>query len=282
MEANTGSEQSKPFPQSGEIQNGDTGNHQNIPSARGVSHLSRFQRRLLPHTNTGTIQEIPKISYPGPDLPIQSSAFWSVRSTHGVHCVSKGGEADGHTQGYKDPPVPRRLVGESQIPTTLSPTHSDPSQNVPGTRLAGESREIRVGTQTSLRLHRLPIRPQIRPGQTNSGLVAKPSGQDISTFVTTGLSSPAVHVPDRSPNSHRKTGSPRPTTHETHTVASQKQLEGTRIFREDYPSTQVPAPPSTMVATRKQCAPRSAITPSKTCSANFYRRMKRRVGRSLR
>ena len=109
MEANTGSKQTKPFPQGGEIQNGDTGNHQNIPPTRGVGHLSRFQRCLLPHTNTGTIQEISKIPCPGPDLSIQSTASWSVHSVHGVHCVSKGGETDGHTQGYKDPPVPRRL-----------------------------------------------------------------------------------------------------------------------------------------------------------------------------
>ena len=32
----------------------------------------------------------------------------------------------------------------------------------------------------------------------------------------------------------------------------------------------------------KQCATRSTITPSKTCSANLYRRIKRRMGRSLR
>ena len=32
----------------------------------------------------------------------------------------------------------------------------------------------------------------------------------------------------------------------------------------------------------KQCATRSTITPSRTCSANIYRRIKRRVGRSLR
>ena len=37
-----------------------------------------------------------------------------------------------------------------------------------------------------------------------------------------------------------------------------------------------------MVAGGKQCAARSTITPSKTCSANFYRCIKRRVGRSLR
>ena len=148
MEANTGSEQTKSFPQGEKIQNGDTGNYQNIPPARGVGHLGRLQGCLLPHTNTGTIQEVPPISYPGPDLPIQSSAFWSVHSAYGVHCVSKGGETDGHAQGYKDPPVPRRLVGESRIPTNLSPSHPDSSQNVPGTWLAGKYREFRAGTQT--------------------------------------------------------------------------------------------------------------------------------------
>ena len=37
-----------------------------------------------------------------------------------------------------------------------------------------------------------------------------------------------------------------------------------------------------MVARGRQCASRSTITPSKTCSANIYRRIKRRVGRSLK
>ena len=136
--------------------------------------------------------------------------------------------------------------------------------------------------QISLQLCRLPVRPQVRPGQTDTGPVAQPSGENTSTFVTTGLSGPAVHVPDRSTNSHGKTSSPRSTTHETHTVASQKQLEGTGISRKDYPSTQVPAPTLTMVARGKQCAPRATITPNKTCSANIYRRIKRRVGHPLK
>ena len=42
------------------------------------------------------------------------------------------------------------------------------------------------------------------------------------------------------------------------------------------------SPPSKMVAGGKQCATGSTITPSKTCSANIYRCIKRRVGRSLR
>ena len=44
----------------------------------------------------------------------------------------------------------------------------------------------------------------------------------------------------------------------------------------------IPPPRFTMVARRKQCASRSTITPHKACSANFYRRIKRRMGRSLK
>ena len=150
MEANTGPKQFKRFPQSGKVQDGDTGNHQNIPPARRVGHLSRLQRCLLSHTDTGTIQIISTFSCPGPDVPVQSIAFRPVHSAHGVHCISQRGETDGHTQGYKNPPVPRRLVGESQIPTPLSPTHPTPGQDGPEPRLAGESREIRTGTQTSI------------------------------------------------------------------------------------------------------------------------------------
>ena len=111
---------------------------------------TRFQGRLLPYTNTGTVPEISEISCPGSDIPVQSTVFRSVHSTHGVHCSSKGVETDGHTQGYKNPPVPRRLVGESQTPPGLFLEYSRASENMPRTRLAGELGEIGTGTQASL------------------------------------------------------------------------------------------------------------------------------------
>ena len=138
------------------------------------------------------------------------------------------------------------------------------------------------GTKTNLQLCRLPIRPPVRSGQTYTGPVAKPAGQDTNTFISTDLSGQTIHVPDRPANSHREASSPRPVTHETHSVASQKQLESSGISREGYSSTQFFTPTSTMVARGKQCATRSTITPNKTCSANIYRHIKRRVGRSLK
>ena len=282
VEAHTRSVQAESLPQNREIQNGDAGNHQNISPTRGVGHLNRFPGRLLPYPNTGTVQEISQISYSGSDIPIQGSALRSVHSAHGIHCSSKGGETDGHTSGYKNPPVPRQLVGESKVPPHLSPAYPNSSEIMPRPRMGGEHREIRAGTKTGLRLRRLPVQPQVRPDATDTGPVANPARKDSFAVSTTGLPGPAVHVLDRSVNSHREAGSPRPTPHETHTVASQKQLENTGILRECHSNIQVSAPTFTMVAEGRQCTPRSTITPNKACSANLYRCIKRRVGRSLR
>ena len=249
---------------------------------RGVGYLNLFQGRLLPHSNTGTVQEISEISRPGSDLSVQSTTIRFVLSTHGVHCRSKEGETDGHTQGYKDPPIPRRLVGESQILPNLSPAYTGFSKNVLTTRLAGEFGEIRAGTKTSLRFCRLPVRPQVRSGLAHTGLVAEPSRENTETAIHSGLCNPAVHVLDRSANRHRKASSPRPTPYETHTVASQKQLEDTRVSRKSDPNSQITAPPPTVVAGGRQFYSRSTITPNKTCSVDLYRRIKSRVGHSLK
>ena len=65
-------------------------------------------------------------------------------------------------------------------------------------------------------------------------------------------------------------------------MASQKQLENTGILGKTDPSTQIATSSFAMVAEGRQCPHRRAITPYATCSANLYRRIKRRVGRSLK
>ena len=228
VEAYPGLEQIKPFSQGGEIQDGNTGNHQDLPSDRGVGHLYRLQGRLLPHSYTGTVQEIPKISCPGPNIPIQGPALWSVHSTFGIHNSSKGSETDGPIQGYKDPPVPRRLVGESHIPPGLSPAYQVISPDLSGPRLAGKFREIRTGTQTGLRLCRLSVRPSVRSGPTHIRTLAEPPTESTGTVSPTDLSGPGVHVPNRVANSHRKASSSGTSPHETNSVAFEKPLESTK------------------------------------------------------
>ena len=105
---------------------------------------------------------------------------------------------------------------DSQVPPSLSPAYPNFGANVSGPRLVIECREIRARTQAGFRLCRLPIRPQVRPGPTYTGPVANSSREGPVPIVTAGLT---VHVLDRSVNSHKETGSPRPTAYEAHTVA---------------------------------------------------------------
>ena len=58
-------------------------------------------------------------------LPVQGPTLWLVHSTYRVHSGGQRGQTDGFTEGYKNPPVPRRLVGESQIPSNSSPAYTD-------------------------------------------------------------------------------------------------------------------------------------------------------------
>ena len=103
-----------------------------------------------------------QISCPGSHIPVQSTVFRSVHCTHGAHCSSKGVETDGHTQGYNNPPVLRRLVGESHIPPGLSPAYTRSSENMPK--------------------FRLPVRPHGRSGPTYTGPLAEPSGQNTRGY----------------------------------------------------------------------------------------------------
>ena len=147
--------------------------------------------------------------------------------------------------------------------------------------MAGEQGKIRTGPTTGLQLRRLPVQPESGQGQTNRGTLADLDRQDQINTVGSGMPGPEIYVAHRATHSNRKTSPFRATTHETHTVALEKQLEGPRITGKGDTGSQVPPPPSKVVAGGKQCATRSAITPSTTCSADLYRRIKRRVGRSL-
>ena len=64
---------------------------------------------------------------------------------------------DSNEKGCKDPPVPRRLVGQSHLPLGLYSTDTNPGSPLPTVRMASERRKIRAGTQTSFQFRSLPV-----------------------------------------------------------------------------------------------------------------------------
>ena len=99
---------------------------------------------------------------------------------------------------------------------------------------------------------------------------------------STGVFGQTVHVPYTATNSHREAGSSRTAPHAPYPVASEEALACPGIIREDYSSTTVPSSTPEVVVEPRQCPKRSTLTPITTRSSTVYRRLKRRLGCSLR
>ena len=151
MQTHPGPQHSEYLPKHTVVQNGDPRDNKDLPSGRGVGHFHRLQGRILPHTNSQSVQEVHAFSHPGSVLPVQSSTLWSV------HSGGQRGQTDGLTEGYKNPPVLRQLVGESHVPPNLSLAYTDLGSSLSRTRVADERGEARTGPKTGLQLGRLPV-----------------------------------------------------------------------------------------------------------------------------
>ena len=244
------------------IQNGNPRDNLDIFTTRGMGVIAGFQRRLFPHSNSQRVPEVSQVPFPKPILPVPGPPLWPINSPDGVHLSGQGGQVNGSSQGYKDPPVPRRLVDLSPYQRILPPGHPIPPRPLSGVGLGGEPPKVRAGTQTNLRVCGLQVRSLSRTGPTDP----KPLGVDYPeggiSSIQTNLPSQEIHVPDRPAHSNGETGTPGEAPHEAHPVAPQETLESPRIPRKGDTG---PTP-----------------TPFASCHSNLYRRLKRRMGCSLR
>ena len=277
-----GSEQFKQVSENTNFQNGNSRDFSDFSPDRGVGDLHRLQRRVLPCPNKQPIQEVHALSYSGPDLSIQSPTLWPFHSSHGVHSDSQRGQMASNERGYKSPPVPRRLVGQSHIPPGLSSAHSNPNISLQGIGLVGKRGEIRAGTQASFQFRRLPVRLERRQSPTHHRTLADSAKQNTGDSFKSSMPGPESNIPDRPTHGYRKASTFGQVTHEAHTVASEEQLESTRNSGESHSHSKITPHTLTVVAGGKQRNHRTTPTPFGTCVTNLYRRIKRRVGHSLK
>ena len=215
-------------------------------------------------------------------LSIHGPSFRAHHSSSGIHQGSQGGETDGSSTGYPDPPVPRRLVSQSPGPGNLPITYPDPLGPVPQTRVGGKHGEIGAYTSTGFQFRRLPVRPAVRSSVAHSGPMDRSSAETTVHQRQGLLFSPAVHVPHRATYCHGKTSVGRPASHETRAVASKKTLACAGEPGKDYSGSPFSSPTPGLVVGRDQCAKRATLAPSSARPTDFYRRLKRRLGRTLR
>ena len=82
---------------------------------------------------------------------------FSLATAPGIYQGSQGGETDGSSMGYPDPPIPRQLVSQSPVPGNLPTAYPDPLGPVPRTRVGGKHGKIGTYTSTGFQFCRLLV-----------------------------------------------------------------------------------------------------------------------------
>ena len=264
------------------IQDGNSGNNPLILEDGGVGHFAGLQRRLLPHPHSPKIKKVSQVLPVSANFPVHSPAIRTGHSSPGVYQGGQRSETHGSSEGYQDPPVPRRLVTESPFPGNLPTTYPDPLGPMSAVRLGSKYDQIRVSSQTGLQFCRLPVRPDHRPGSTHSGPVGNPLGEIEVHERPSPVYGSTIHVLDRPPDGHRETSVCRSPSYEAHSVASEQTLACPGSPRESYSGPSVTPSSFGLVVGRSQCAERSTPAPSSARRSTIYRRLKRRLGRTLR
>ena len=276
------SESVEQVPQNRNIQDGNSGNHPDLTTERGVGDLAGFQRRILSHPYSPPVEEVHAILPQQKSVPVHCPSLRVGYGSSRVHQDSQGGETYGSEQGYKNPPVPRRLVTESPFEGNWSPSHPSSFVALPRTGLAGQPQKVGVESSTGLYLRLLPVRPVDGSGFTNSRKMGKLASEAVVFKGSGQLHGKAVHVLDRTLDSHRETGQVRSSPHASHSVAPKKTLAGTRGPRESHSATSLSATSPRLVVRRGKCVKGPTLTSIKSRPSTVYRRIKRRLGRSLR
>ena len=282
MEAHSRSKPTEPLPCPSNVQDGNSGDHQTLPATGGVGHFAGFQRRLFSHSHKPQVAKISTVPLKRSDLSVHSTSLWPVDGSVGVHKGGQGGKTHGSIEGYSNPPIPRRLVTESPMPGNLPTSYPDPFGPLPLARLGSQHGQVRAGSPTNLRLRRLSFRPISGVSQTNSGQVEESISEAQPSPGTGMLHSQAVHVFNRPSDSNRKTSSVGAAAYEAHSVAPKKALACPGIAGKGHPNSFISPCTSKVVVGPGQGALRSTLTPSSTRPSTVYRRLKRRLGRSLR
>ena len=280
MEANLGSESVKCIPQHRHFQNGNSGDNPAILTDRGVGHIARLQRRILPHPIAQRSRKYLRFFLFKQTFQFTSLPFGLATAPLEFTKVVKEVKLMPQERGigihqYLDDwllraPSPEICLHHTQTLLALCQ------------RLGWVVSMTKSELVPKQVFNFVPVRPGDRSRATHTGPAGSSPGKVEIYQRPKQLYGQTIHVSNRPSHSNRKTSVFRPSSHETHSVAPEEALARPRSFRKGNSYSSIAPPAFRRVARRVQCAERSTITPASVRSSAVYRCLKRRLGCTLR
>ena len=282
VEASHRLKQAQHFSTCRKVQNGNPGVHQDFPGPRGVGIVDRPVRRIPSHPHPSKLKEVPKVLLQGPGVPVHLPTFRTGHSPPGLYDDRKGSETNGPLKRTQNSPIPGRLADQVPVSGGISKGHTGSGRPNPILGLDNQPRKIRTETYSGVFVRGLRIPPRFSPCKTHSREVAQTSGFDPTTQVKTCFDCKMFDVSNWVASLNRENGPGGTPSHEALSVSSQGALDISSVAGQPPSLDRSHCSPPRLVAKSHKCDERRRSSSQGPQYPTLYRRLKRRLGRSLR
>ena len=244
--------------------------------------IDRPTGRLPSHTHPPKLKEIPKVLPQVTGVPVHLPPFRTSHSPPGLYNDRKRSEAHGSLQRTQTSPIPGRLADQVPVSGRSPSEHSGSGRPNPVLGVDNKSGKIRTETYSDVFVRGLRIPSRFNPCKTYSREMAQTSGFDPTTQVKTCFDCKMFDVANWVACLNGEDGPGGTPSHEALSVSSQGALEISSVAGQ---------PPSldrchfcTPRLVAESCKRDERLRPSsqRPQYPTLYRRLKQRLGRSLR
>ena len=282
VEASHRLKQAQHFSTCRKVQNGNPGVHQDFPGPRGVGIVDRPVGRIPSHPHPSKLKEVPKVLLQGPGVPVHLPTFRTGHSPPGLYDDRKGSETNGPLKRTQNSPIPGRLADQVPVPGGISKGHTGSGRPNPILGLDKQPGKIRTETYSGVFVRGLRIPPRFSPCKTHSREMAQTSGFDPTTQVKTCLDCKMFDVSNWVASLNGENGPGGTPSHEALSVSPQGALEISSVAGQPPSLDRSHCSPPRLVAKPHKCDERRRPSSQGPQYPTLYRRLKLRLGRSLR
>ena len=282
VEASHRPKQAQHFSTCRKVQNGNPVVHPDFPGPRGVGIVDRPVGRIPSHPHPSKLKEVPKVLLQGPGVPVHLPTFRTGHSPPGLYDDRKESETNGPLKRTQNSPIPGRLADQVPVPGGISKGHTGSGRPNPILGLDNQPGKIRTETYSGVFVRGLRIPPRFSPCKTHSREMAQTSGFDPTTQVKTCFDCKMFDISNWVASLNGENGPGGTPSHEALSVSSQGALEISSVTGQPPSLDRSHCSPPRLVAKPLKCDERRRPSSQGPQYPTLYRRLKRRLGRSLR
>ena len=281
LEATHRPKQAQQFSTRRKVQNGNSRVHQDLPDSRGMGIVDRSVGGLPTHPHPSKLKEIPKVLLQVSGVPVHLPPIRTSHSPPGLYNDCKGSVANGPLQRTQTSPIPGRLADQVPVSGGSPSEHSGGGRPNPVLGL-DKSGKIRTETYSGVFVLGLRIPSRFSPCKTHSREMAQTSGFDPTTQVKTCFDCKMFDVANWVACLNGENGPRGTPSHEALSVSSQGALEISPVAGQPPSLDRSHCSPLRLVAKSLKRDERCRPSSQRPQYPTLYRRLKRRLGRSLR